>query len=70
MRTLLGSVGWRLNNRADTSTEKGARPEALVGFLLSQVEDFRVVERNLRTDTVEAKNWSDKAGQPESRSSE
>lgn len=35
------------------SHEKGRALEALLGFLLSQVADFRVMEFNLRTDTEE-----------------
>ena len=36
-----------------TSHVKGRRLEGLVCFLLSQIDDFRVVERNLRTATEE-----------------
>jgi hypothetical protein len=39
--------------RSGTDQEKGRRFEALLAFLFSQVSDFRVVERNLRTKTQE-----------------
>lgn len=39
--------------RSGTAHQKGRRFEALLAFILSQVSDFRVVERNLRTATQE-----------------
>ncbi len=52
-RVELARVGWQSCQSTGTSNEKGHRLEALVAFLLSQIEDFRVVERNLRTETEE-----------------
>src|SRR5207244_881948 len=37
----------------DSAQQRGRRYEAAVAFLLSQVDDFDVVERNLRTETEE-----------------
>jgi hypothetical protein len=52
-RSLLGAKAVELS-AADTSSQlRGRRYEAAIAFLLSQVSDFDVVERNLRTDTEE-----------------
>ncbi len=90
LRTALATRTWK--KRAEgTNNEKGRRLEALLAFLLSQVSDFAIFERNFRGDTdeidivvqivaqsgrcwreegvpfilVEAKNWSEPAGQPQ-----
>ena len=53
-RRSVAQKAWDLCGRAGlTSHVKGRRLEALVCFLLSQIDDFRVVERNLRTETEE-----------------
>lgn len=52
-RRTLGIAGWELCLRATTAAEKGASLEALLAFLLGQIADFSVVERNLRTETEE-----------------
>lgn len=52
-RTELATTAWELTRKAGTTTQKGRRLEALLTFLLSQVPDFDVWERNLRTDTEE-----------------
>jgi hypothetical protein len=52
-RSLLASNAVELS-AVDTSSQlRGRRYEAAIAFLLSQVSDFDVVERNLRTDTEE-----------------
>ena len=52
VRTNIALAAW--NNRTlGNSFERGRRFERLLAFLLSQVADFEVVERNLRGDTDE-----------------
>jgi hypothetical protein len=54
VRQRLAATAWNLSRAKDISSYlKGRRLEGLLCFLLSQIEDFRVVERNLRTDTEE-----------------
>lgn len=53
LRTSLANHGWDMSSREGTSHQKGKRFEALVAFLLSQVDGFSVFERNYRTDTEE-----------------
>lgn len=52
-RTTLGAHAVELSQAEGTSHVRGRRYEAAIAFLLSQVSDFEVVERNLRTDTEE-----------------
>jgi len=52
VRSFLGDGAWR-RRRDGTSQERGRRFEGLLAFLLSQVADFRVKERNLRGETDE-----------------
>jgi hypothetical protein len=52
-RSLLAAKGVELSAADATSQLRGRRYEAAIAFLLSQVSDFDVVERNLRTDTEE-----------------
>jgi len=52
-RTLLAAKVVELSQAGDSAQLRGRRYEAAVAFLLSQVDDFDVVERNLRTDTEE-----------------
>ena len=53
-RRSVAKKAWDLCGRAGlTPHVKGRRLEGLVCFLLSQIDDFRVVERNLRTETEE-----------------
>lgn len=53
LRTTLGRHGLDFAARDGTPSEKGKRFEALVAFLLSQVEGFSIFERNYRTSTEE-----------------
>ncbi len=54
LRTILGREGWAACRASGlTKHQKGRLLEALLGFLLAQVDDFRVVDYNLRTDTEE-----------------
>lgn len=52
-RTLLATKGLELSQLDASAHVKGRRYEAVIAFLLSQVSDFTVVERDLRTDTEE-----------------
>jgi len=52
-RTLLAANAVELSQAAASAQLRGRRYEAAISFLLSQVGDFDVVERNLRTDTEE-----------------
>ncbi|HWO15114.1 MAG TPA: hypothetical protein VNM89_00180 [Solirubrobacterales bacterium] len=53
LRTKLGRHGFDLSSRDGTAWQKGKRFEALVAFLLSQVDGFFVFARNYRTTTEE-----------------
>lgn len=53
VRRDLGRIGLEISKREGTSHQKGRRFEALLAFLLSQVDDFVVVERNFNTATEE-----------------
>lgn len=52
-RSVLGRAGLALCGADGTADERGKRLEALLAFLLSQIEDFVVIERNYRTATEE-----------------
>jgi hypothetical protein len=52
-RKALGEIGWTWCVAGGTNSQKGRRLEGLLSFLLSQIADFDVWERNLRTDTEE-----------------
>lgn len=53
-RRAVGRRAWKACREEGLAAHvKGRRLEGLVCFLLSQIEDFRVVERNLRTETEE-----------------
>jgi hypothetical protein len=52
-RTVLATHGLELSQADVGSQLRGRRYEALIAFLLSQISDFDVVERNLRTETEE-----------------
>jgi len=52
-RTLLGRTAVELSQVDSSPNLRGRRYEAAIAFLLSQVSDFDVVERNLRTETEE-----------------
>jgi hypothetical protein len=52
-RTLLAAKAVELSQVDGSAQLRGRRYEAAIAFLLSQVDDFDVVERNLRTDTEE-----------------
>jgi Restriction endonuclease len=52
-RTKLGRRLWELSQQDGSKAIRGRRFEAAIAFLLSQVADFNVVERNLRTETEE-----------------
>jgi hypothetical protein len=52
-RSLLGAKAVELSSADISAQLRGRRYEAAIAFLLSQVSDFDVVERNLRTDTEE-----------------
>lgn len=52
-RTLLAAKAVALSQVGGSSQLRGRRYEGAIAFLLSQVDDFDVVERNLRTDTEE-----------------
>lgn len=52
-RKSLARVGHAVSQLPGTNDDKGKRLEALVAFLLSQVDDFVVIERNFRTATGE-----------------
>jgi hypothetical protein len=52
-RKALGEMGWSLCLADGTKSQKGRRLEGLLTFLLSQIADFDIWERNLRTDTEE-----------------
>jgi hypothetical protein len=52
-RKVLGTAGAELASRDATTFVSGRRYEAVIAFLLSQVADFDVVERNYRTETEE-----------------
>lgn len=53
VRTRLGRKLLELSQADGSKQVRGRRFEALLCFLLSQVVDFTVIERNLRTDTEE-----------------
>lgn len=53
LRTTLGRHGLDFAARAGTASEKGKRFEALVVFLLSQVDGLSIFERNYKTSTEE-----------------
>jgi hypothetical protein len=53
VRTLLATTALEFSEADGSAQLRGRRYEALIAFLLSQVSDFDVVERNLRTDTEE-----------------
>lgn len=52
-RKALAAAGAELASRDATTYVTGRRYEAVIAFLLSQILDFDVVERNYRTDTEE-----------------
>jgi hypothetical protein len=52
-RADLFETGWSFALQDVESNVKGRRFEAVLAFLFSQIEDFRVVERNYRTSTEE-----------------
>ena len=52
-RRLLATKALEFSVTDGTPQLRGRRYEALIAFLLSQVDDFDVVERNLRTETEE-----------------
>ncbi len=52
-RTLLSAKAVEQSQGDASAQLRGRRYEAAIAFLLSQVDDFDVVERNLRTDTEE-----------------
>ena len=52
LRTELGKGAWE-RRREGTAWIRGRRFEALVSFLLSQIDDFFVKDRNYRTETEE-----------------
>jgi hypothetical protein len=52
-RSLLGKTAIELSQVDGKPNLRGRRYEAAIAFLLSQVSDFDVVERNLRTETEE-----------------
>lgn len=52
-RQVLATAGHTISQAPGTNDQKGKRLEALVAFLASQVDDFRVIERNFRTRTGE-----------------
>jgi hypothetical protein len=51
-RAALATTAWELR-REGSNYQKGRRLEGLLAFLLSQVDDFRVRERNFRGETDE-----------------
>lgn len=54
VRRKLARAGWSVaKGPAPSSAVKGRRLEAVISFLVAQVHDFRVVERNFRTATEE-----------------
>lgn len=53
LRSLLAGIGWDLSQQKAPKHRKGRRFESVILFLLSQVEDFRVVGVNMRTRTEE-----------------
>jgi Holliday junction resolvase-like predicted endonuclease len=53
LRRDLATSGHTISQQKGVASAKGKRLEALLAFLLSQVDDFRVVERNYRTSTGE-----------------
>jgi Holliday junction resolvase-like predicted endonuclease len=53
LRQELGIAGHTISQGKGSAAAKGKRLEALLAFLLSQVDDFRVVGRNYRTRTGE-----------------
>lgn len=52
-RRHIGNAALELSRREGGTYERGQRFEGFLAFLLSQVEDFDVVERNYRTETEE-----------------
>lgn len=52
-RKSLALAGHTVSQLPGTNDDKGKRLEALVAFILSQVDDFVVIERNFRTATGE-----------------
>lgn len=52
-RSILSAKAVQLSQADGSPQLRGRRYEAVIAFLLSQVSDFDVVERNLRTDTEE-----------------
>lgn len=69
-RTRIARLSWQ-NRTVGTSFDKGRRFEGLIAFLLDQVNDFRVIERNYRGETdeldivVQIDNWSTRCWQLE-----
>ena len=53
LRSQLGGIGWDLSQQQVAKQRRGRRFEAVIVFLLSQVEDFQIVETNMRTATEE-----------------
>jgi hypothetical protein len=53
VRAVVGEYLWRTRRDGATNYARGRRFEALVTFLLSQIDDFEIYERNLRADTDE-----------------
>jgi len=53
VRKALGRHGFEFSKRDGTADQKGKRFEALVAFLLSQVEGFSIYSRNYKTSTEE-----------------
>lgn len=67
-RTAIAKKAWDLRSEG-TKFERGRRFEGFLAFLLQQVADFRVVERNLRGSTdevdlvLQVDNWSSRCWQ-------
>jgi hypothetical protein len=53
LRTSLGQHGFRFSKAEGSNDQKGKRFEALVAFLLGQVEGFSIFSRNYKTTTEE-----------------
>ena len=52
-RQRIGKLALQLSRKDDTNNERGRRFESLLVFLLGQIADFEVVERNWHTETEE-----------------
>lgn len=52
VRTALGKTAWEMRQQG-SAYEKGRRFEGLLAFLLAQIDDFKILERNYRGDTDE-----------------